>query len=49
MLSVADMNAGVPHGHHQLMSEAHILIRTWLHRLTWLQVSRSMLISVILG
>ena len=41
MLTVADMNVGVPHGHLQLLSEAHVLIRTWLHRLTWLQVSYS--------
>lgn len=38
MLAVADMNAAVPHGHLQLLSEAHMLIRTWLHRLTWQQV-----------
>jgi hypothetical protein len=38
MLVVADLNVGAPHGHLQLVSEAHMLVRTWLHRLTWLQV-----------
>lgn len=37
MLQVADMNAGAPHGFLQLVSEAHVVARTWLHRLAWLQ------------
>ena len=33
MLQVADMNSGAPHGFLQLVSEAHVVARTWLHRL----------------
>ena len=40
MLEVADMNAGAPHGFLQLVSEAHVVARTWLHRLAWLQVTK---------
>ena len=40
MLQVADMNSGAPHGFLQLVSEAHVVARTWLHRLMWLQVTR---------
>jgi len=40
MLQVADMNSGAPHGFLQLVSEAHVVARTWLHRLLWLQVTR---------
>ena len=38
MLAVADMNVAAPHGFLQLLCEAHIIVRTWLHRLTWLRV-----------
>ncbi len=38
MMRVAEMNQGARQGHLQLISEAHVLLRTWLHRLTWLQV-----------
>jgi hypothetical protein len=37
-MRVAEMNQGARQGHLQLVSEAHVLLRTWLHRLTWLQV-----------
>ena len=40
MLQVADMNSGAPHGFLQLVSEAHVVARTWLHRLMWLQVTK---------
>jgi len=40
MLTVADMNVGAPHGFLQLLCEAHMVVRTWLHRLTWLQVMK---------
>ncbi len=39
-MRVAEMNQGARQGHLQLVSEAHVLLRTWLHRLTWLQVSK---------
>ena len=38
MLAVAEMNVAAPHGFLQLLCEAHIIVRTWLHRLTWLRV-----------
>ena len=40
MVTVAEMNAGTPHGHLQLLCEAHMVLRSSLHRLTWLQVMR---------
>ena len=40
MVTVAEMNAGAPHGHLQLLSEAHMVLRAALHRLTWLQVMK---------
>lgn len=40
MLTVADMNVGAPHGFLQLLCEAHMVVRTWLHRLSWLQVMK---------
>ena len=46
MLAVADINVGAPHGFLQLVSEAHIVVRTWLHRLTWLQVMKPHGVSV---
>ena len=39
MLAVADMNKeAAPHGFLQLVCEAHVTVRTALHRLAWLQV-----------
>ena len=46
MLAVANINIGAPHGFLQLVSEAHIVVRTWLHRLTWLQVIKPHGVSV---
>ena len=46
MLAVADINVGAPHGFLQLVSEAHIVVRTWLHRLTWLQVIKPHGVSI---
>ena len=46
MCAVADINIGAPHGFLQLVSEAHIVVRTWLHRLTWLQVIKPHGVSV---
>ena len=31
-MRVAEMNQGARQGHLQLVSEAHVLLRTWLHR-----------------
>ncbi len=45
-MRVAEMNQGARQGHLQLVSEAHVLLRTWLHRLTWLQVSMFIFILV---
>ena len=45
MITVADMNVGAPHGHLQLLCEAHMVVRTWLHRLSWLQVSGHLFMS----
>ena len=39
MLTVAEMNIETPHGHLHLLSEAHLVLRTALHKLTWLQVN----------
>ena len=46
MLAVAEINVGAPHGYLQMLSEAHIVIRTWLHRLTWLQVIKPHGVSI---
>ena len=37
MLAVADMNVAAPHGHRQLLCEAHMVARVWRHRLAWLR------------
>ncbi len=47
MMRVAEMNQGARQGHLQLVSEAHVLLRTWLHRLTWLQV-RELFIFILI-